>query len=76
MHTFITVTALYASISTVAFAIVFVGYLEVYTWLTKGTLSNSDPLSWRTVIPKYSMWMTVFSGIIGAIATLANLAGL
>ncbi len=76
MHSVIRFVAIYASISALVSAAIFIGYLEVYTWVAKGVLTLSDPLNWRTAVPKMAMWMTGVFALTGVVASFANILGL
>lgn len=76
MHTMIHATAVYASLSAIFWAAVFIAYLEIYTWVTKDEMTNYDPFSLRVLVPKLAFYVTVYSAAVSVCATAAEYFGL
>jgi hypothetical protein len=76
MHAIIRLIAFYASATTVVSALIFIAYLEIYSYLRGDNITSGDDISWSTIIPKIAVWTTIAGGLTSAIATLLTIAGL
>ncbi len=68
MHNLIKDVVTCAAIINVASAVIFVGYLEIYSLITKDIITSED----RVLIPRISFWAMILAGMIGSTATIVT----